>query len=356
MLDGFRSYADLDATFDPAANLLVGPNGAGKTNVLEAVYYLALARSPRTMRDADLVRVGSPGFRIRAELGGETLEARYEAARGRSFSLDGRVCPRLADLYGHLTAVFFSPDDLWLAKGAPGPRRRLLDGLLFQARPLHAAALAGYEEALAQRNALLRDVRTRRTSAELLEIWDQPLVEYGVDVSRRRARVVEFIAAEARRAYGVLAPGEELTCRYASGIGERWDAEAYRSALESARREELERGFTVVGPHRDDLVIEIDGRGIRGFASQGQQRTAVLALRLAERAALQRATGRDPVLLLDDVLSELDEARRQALAALLVGGGQVFLTATDAEGLPEAVCRGGRTFRVGAGRVQPLVA
>jgi DNA replication and repair protein RecF len=337
------------------ANVLVGPNGAGKTNVLEAIYYLALARSPRAARDGDLVRANGQGFRILGDVGSGTVEARYEPMRGRTLAVNGRPCARAADLYGQLTAVFFSPDDLWLAKGGPGGRRRLLDGLLLQARPAYAALLAGYEEALAQRNALLREIRARRSSAALLEIWDESLVEYGVGLAERRARAVEAVAAEARAAYAFLAAGEGLTCRYASGIGARWEAEAYRAALAAARREELERGFTVVGPHRDDVILEIDGRPLRGFASQGQQRTAVLALRLAERAALRRATGREPVLLLDDVLSELDEARRRGLADLLAGGGQVFLTATDAEGLPEGF-RASLTFRVGAGRVSPLAA
>lgn len=334
----------------------MGPNGAGKTNVLEALYYLALARSPRTARDGDLLHVGSDAFHIRAEVGGKLIEARYSGNRGKGFSVNGTPCGRLADLYGHLTAVFFSPDDLWLAKGSPSVRRRLLDGLLLQARPVYAATLAGYEDALAQRNALLREVRARRGSPALLEIWDEPLVEYGVGLARRRAGAVEVVGAAASDAYARLAPGEVLTCRYASGIGAGWSAEEYRAALAAARREEMERGYTLVGPHRDDLVLEVDGKPLRGFASQGQQRTAVLALRLAERTALRRATGREPVLLLDDVLSELDEARRRALGRLVIGGGQVFLTATDAEGLPETVRRNGRAFRVGAGRVEPLAA
>jgi DNA replication and repair protein RecF len=351
-LTDFRSYAELDARFAAGGNLLVGPNGAGKTNVLEAIYFLAVARSPRTAREADLVRRGADGFRIAAQLAGEhRLAVSYHLRGGRTWTLDGKP---LARAFGRVTVVFFSPDDLWLVKGGPSGRRALLDRVLLQVRPLHAEQLAAYEDALAQRNALLREVKARRAGRAMLEVWEQQLVEYGVAVAQRRSAIAAELGSRARALHASLAPGEDLSCAYVSGITEQEAApaaaglrEAFAAALAEARPREIERGFTLIGPHRDDWRILVNGLPLRGFGSQGQQRTAVLALKLAERAALEAETGRPPVLLLDDVLSELDGRRREAVRALTEGAGQAFLTSTEPEGRPAAV------FRVGGGQLRP---
>ncbi len=352
-LRDFRCYAELDQRFGPGANLLVGPNGAGKTNILEAIYFLSVARSPRTAREADLVRQGAAGFSIAAETDtAHRLTVTYREHAGRAWSLDGKAAE---NPFGRLTVVFFSPDDLWLVKGGPSGRRALLDRVLLQARPLHGEQLAAYEDALAQRNALLRDVKAHRAGRAMLEVWEEQLVEYGVAVTMRRSAIAADVGARARELHARLAPGEVLSSVYVPGITgqEQGAAEdslraAFAAALAEARPREIERGFTLIGPHRDDWSILVNGLPLRGFGSQGQQRTAVLALKLAERAALEAQTGSPPVLLLDDVLSELDGARREAVRSLTEGAGQAFLTSTEPEGRPAAV------FRVGAGQLREV--
>jgi DNA replication and repair protein RecF len=355
-LRDFRNYRELDAAFAPGPNLLVGPNGAGKTNVLEAIYYLAVARSPRTARDADLVRRGSESFSVSAELTtGHRLAVTYPERGGRAWTVDGRGLPRGRVPFGLLTVVFFCPDDLWLVKGGPSGRRALLDRVLLQSRPLHADQMAAYEEALAQRNALLREVKARRAGKAMLEVWEEQLVEYGVAVTLRRAALARELGQRAAALHARLAPGEVLSFAYVSGIDGSPPEEdraaltaAFARALAEAREREIERGFTLVGPHRDDWSILVNGLPLRGYASQGQQRTTVLALKLAERQTLEAACGRPPVLLLDDVLSELDDRRREAVRGVTEGAGQAFLTSTEPEGAPTA------TYRVGGGRLSPV--
>ena len=367
-LRDFRSYALLRLGVVPGLNVFCGPNGAGKTNLLEAAAYLALGRSPRTTRDADLIRTGREGFEIRADYwisaaaqpGGPTssVAVRYRPQLGRAAEIDGLPAPALSALYGRLTAVFFSPDDLWLLKAGPATRRALLDRLLVQASPLYADASQRYRQAVAQRNATLQDVRARRAGRALLAIWEPQLVQYGGEIMRRRAEAVLRLAPLAADAYTELAgPGEVLDWRYVPGLGPQgargtqpadlasWP-DRLQAALASQQDADLAAGATTVGPHRDDLEATIAGRLAQRFASQGQQRSAVLAMKFAERALLAEQTGHRPLLLVDDVLSELDERRRGALYQLLAREGQVFLTTADEQqalALPAAA-----RFAVGA--------
>lgn len=351
--------------FVPGLNVLRGPNGVGKTNLLEAIAYMAFGRSPRGAKDAALVSQGAPLFQIRVSYGDDgadpersrELAAAYRLGSRRILRADGRaIAP--AELYGRLPCVFFSPDDLWLLKGAPASRRVLLDRMLVQVDPPYATAYHRYREALVQRNAALRAARSRRGDRALVAIWEPQLIEYGAQICRRRLAVVEALGALAADAYRSLAGGaHNLALGYVSGTGEAdqgsaaaqmWEARIER-ALAGSRDRDFALGATTTGPHRDDFEALIDGRPARHFASQGEQRSAVLALKFAERGHLETVAGRTPLLLVDDVLSELDATRRSALEGLLARRGQVFLTTADeaqASLLPAAA-----RFRVSAGEV-----
>jgi DNA replication and repair protein RecF len=364
-LQTFRSYASLEVQFSPGLNVLWGPNGVGKTNLLEAIAYLALGRSPRTARDADLVMAGQAGFRVDASYAVTTppagsrgtLAVSYRPEAGRSVWVDGTQAPSAAALYGRLTAVFFSPDDLWLLKGPPALRRSLLDRVLVQAYPLYADAVLRYRQALAQRNATLREVRARRVGRALLAIWEPQLVQYGAEIMRRRAEALEALAPAAEDAYRALAGGGEgFTLRYVPGLPAShgqdgpWE-ERLQAALRRSEADDIAVATTTAGPHRDDFDVVVGGRSARRFASQGQQRSAVLALKFAERAYLRRRAGKTPLLLVDDVLSELDPRRRHALQEMLEGEGQVFLTTADDQ--QAASVRAAAHFAVLPGRVLP---
>lgn len=366
LLRDFRSYPGLDLALGPGLNVFLGPNGSGKTNLLEAVTYVSLGRSPRTTRDADLIRDGATGFEVEVEYHRATAGTdsttpssragvRFAAHRGRRAVIDGRIAQNLSDIYGRVPSVFFSPDDLWLLKGPPSGRRHLLDRLLAQSSPLYADAVLRYRHALSQRNAALHEVRARRASEDMLAIWEPLLLQYGTEIFTRRAAAVAALAPLATEAYRRLSGGAEvLECRYVPGLpapdaaAADW-RERFCAALEARRRTDVALAGTSAGPQRDDVEVLLAGRAASRFASQGQQRSAVLALKFAERAHLRRQTGCWPVLLVDDVLSELDPRRRRALAEVLCGEGQVFLTSTDPGPLDGLVP--GNRYRVEAGRV-----
>ena len=352
-LKDYRSYEHLLFEPDPHLNILVGENATGKTNLLESIYYLAAGRSQRTHRDAELVRWGSDGFYIKASLLGSpvrhTVEFLYHKTKGKSFRVDGVRRNTLADVIGFANAVIFSPDDLTLLKGGPGGRRSFLDSEIGQVNRSYVRSLSRYNRILSQRNDVLRNLRKSRSSRStedlLLEPWDLQLARSGAAIVTVRLTMLHRWAAGARATYQEIAgPGEDLTMSYqCSFSGEiplsmqdndlsitNEDMEArLLDRLGESRVEEVGRGYTVVGPHRDDLALFVSGRDARYFASQGQQRSVVLALRIAEVGWMKEEIKRPPLLLLDDVMSELDTGRAQRLARLVGSGVQTFITCTD---------------------------
>lgn len=367
-LSSFRSYERADIRFSPKVNTLSGPNGAGKTNLLEAIAYMAWGRSPRNARDADLPTHGHGQFVIQVTYdqaaadnhisASSQLMIHYRAEQPRLLSLDGKpILPR--QLYGRLLVVFFSPDDLWLLKGAPTVRRTLLDRLLIQAEPKYADTYRRYQHVLLQRNATLRSIRARRADRRLLAVWDAPLLEHGTQIIRYRARATAALSSLASRTYADLSgPRESLRCLYIPAVGvvahpepdAKWEY-IFEEALSRQREHDLMTASTSVGPHRDDLEALISGHSARHFSSQGQQRTAVLALKFAERSYLQTVSGHLPILLVDDVLSELDPFRRRALEELLATEGQVFVTTAGIEQI-DGLSHASR-FCIHAGEVVP---
>jgi len=368
ILKDFRNYAHLD--LEPAAglNLLAGANAQGKTNLLESMLVLAVFRSPRAGREAELIRWGEEEAQAAAvlERGDATgrLEVRLRRDGPKTILWNGGA-QRPQEALGILTAVSFFPDDLDLVKGAPAGRRRLLDVLLCQADGLYRRHLVRLQRVLRHRNVQLKQLAGQQGAAAILEVWDEQLVAEAVPIITRRARAVRRLGEWAGVVHGRITGGRErLELVYqpffASGgeAEEAWEDQAavrerFVLELRKRRREEIARGVSLVGPQRDDVAFLIDGADARSFASQGQQRTAVLAVKLAELELLRHETAHYPVLLLDDVLSELDASRRSYLLEVVADTVQTFVTAAHVDPLPETLLRRARVFRVQAGTVAP---
>ena len=347
-LRSYRSYETLHLAFDPGVQIFLGANAQGKTNIIEALYYAAFGRSHRTSSDAELIRVGADGAHIglsfrRHDVPGE-LSFTFARGARRRITYAGESL-RQRDLVGLLPMVLFSPEDLFLVKGVPALRRRYLDAELSQASPAYYGELLRYTRILKQRNAVLKDIRERLAAPEELPPWDAQLARSAAYIVTRRIAAVAQLGALSARVQAVLAAGEELALAYEiAGAGAEDFAEDdmteslhlwYNKMLCEGRARDIARAATGVGPHLDDLVLRVGGMSLRSYGSQGQQRTGALALKLAELFYLQENIGEAPILLLDDVMSELDADRRRALLDFIRHEHiQTFITATDAAYFP----------------------
>jgi DNA replication and repair protein RecF len=342
----FRNLREVRLDLPEAGAMIIGPNGSGKTNLLEAIYYLEVFRSFRGARDADLVRFGADVFRIeggiRDEAGSETLAAAFQkTGRRKKVERNGAEVDRITDAIGAFGAVVFDLDDAGLVSGSPGRRRRFLDILLSLVVPGYVAELQRYRAVLAQRNEALRAGRD-----SVVDAWTEGLIAPGAKLMAARDGWSRRRADAFRGYHEQISGGPGASLGYESALSATEDPEdwagRFRSGLEASRARDFRRGFTTVGPHRDDLAIraEVDDEGperdLRSFGSGGQKRTAAIALRLTEADSLREANGRDPVYLLDDVFAELDRERAERVFRLLDEGrsGQVFFTAPKPADLP----------------------
>jgi len=352
-LRNYRNYPRLELTPGAGLNVFLGRNGQGKTNLLESVALLALSASPRARRDSELIGplAGEARVEARIESGGRQTEISYtvghtEADRTRrAISVNG-VARRALDLPGHFRVTLFWPDDLSLVKSGPEHRRRLLNQLLVQVESGYARFLARYGRVLEQRNSLLKQVAFGDQPPDALDVWDQELARLGTEIAAARSAAVAEMDEHVRVHHPLLAAGESLRLRY---LGPPEDLEA---AVHKSRPEDLRRGATGVGPHRDEVEVLLDGRDARAFASQGQQRSAVVSLKLAEAAIIAQRTREPPVLLLDDVLSELDPERRLALLERVGEQDQVIITSVEAGPFPEGSMTGAVVRCITSGRVE----
>lgn len=361
----FRSYPAVTVEFGPGCSVLVGPNGVGKTNLVEALGYVSTLDSHRVAVDAPLVRSGAGTAVIRCEIVHDgrslTVELAIEPGKANRARLGGSPVRRARDVLGALRMVLFAPEDLSLVRGEPAQRRRYLDDLLVARQPRFAGVRADYERVLKQRNALLRTAYLARKvgagSRDLstLDVWDVHLASHGADLLAARLELCAALGPHVAKAYDAVAAGEgRAGIAYRSGVevstvDRTLLSDALREALVAARKDEIDRGVTLVGPHRDDVTLSLGELPVKGYASHGESWSFALALRLAGYELL-RAEGIEPVLALDDVFAELDTGRRERLAELVGGASQLLVTCAVPQDVPASL--GGVRYQVGGGTVR----
>lgn len=368
-LQDFRSWEQVGIELSPGPTIFVGRNGFGKTNLLESLFYLATLRSHRVSADAPLVRSGHDSARVSATVHNEgrelTVELQIKASGANRATVNTAPVRRPREILGILRTVLFAPEDLSLVRGDPGERRRFLDEIVVQLRPIAAGAKADYDRVLKQRSALLKTAGAamRRSRAEAdsvlstLDVWDEQLAQFGAEVTAARLAVTRELNPLVAEAYSSIAPhSRPADISYRSAAGEAIDCSpggddevpilhaALAERLVEMRQKEIDRGLCLVGPHRDDLLLKLGAEPAKGFASHGESWSMALALRLA-CVEILRADGVEPVIMLDDVFAELDVARREQLAAFTADAEQLLITAAVADDIPAAL--GGRRLTVG---------
>jgi DNA replication and repair protein RecF len=323
----FRNFHALSFAAAPSLNILTGPNAQGKTNLLEGLAVLLVGRSFRGAKAAEFPRWSSiqPAMMSGALRRGEvtrTLRRVIQPREDGVWTVSGEGCP-------WARAIAFAWQDMAILHGPPQARRDFIDGFAGKLYPAHLTAWRRYRQILGRRNRLLQNGLEASELRASLEPWNEQLVRVGCELLGRRRTAVDALALEVERLYPVFAGHGHVALQYRGSLGDDWSEDGFYRALERRFREEVQRGTTLVGPHRDDLIIELDGRDLRCFGSRGQQRLMALALRLAERGPVSEAVGSPPVLLLDDALSELDPKVRTQVLDHVGRAGQVFLTTAD---------------------------
>jgi len=338
-LINYRNYKNLDIDFSKSVNIIYGNNAQGKTNIVESIYLCASGRSHRTSKDSELIKNSENGFYVKLTLcKNETegqIEIAYSLGERKRIRINELPVKRLADLMGHLNAVMFSPEDLTIIKQGPSERRRFADITLSQLKPSYFHDLQQYSKILYQRNTLLKSIPERKELEDTLPVWDGHLARTGSRIMKARHDFIKKLDGFAKKRHGLLTGGKEnLTLKYEPSfecdfsMSEAELEQKILKLLAGNRRIEISKGVSIIGPHRDDINILLNGESTKVFGSQGQQRTAVLSMKLAEIDLMKEESGDCPVLLLDDVLSELDDERKRQLLDC-IEGMQTFITCTD---------------------------
>lgn len=366
-IENFRNHTRSTLMCADGVNAVIGDNGQGKTNIVEAISYLCLTKSFYASGDTVTLKIGEERFSIRGSFesdGGVTrrVEAQYEKELGhKSILINGMAVETMSSVIGEFPVVVLSPEQGGITNGAPGERRKFLDIVIAQSSKAYLQELLEYRKILRQRNKILMEAKlARRDCSETLEPWGEALVETGSRLTYRRKQFVREFSHDILRSYKTIAgdretPGIKYEPSVPAENAESVEAikELFAEELRSKEGEEQRLGMTAVGPHRDEVELLIDGINVRKFASQGQHKTMLIGLKLAEVAYLKERCGETPILLLDDVFSELDEHRSERLVQRLEGLGQVFVTATDLRAFPRHFPWGekNQTFTVSAGSV-----
>ena len=330
-LQNYRNYARAEITFSDGINILYGDNAQGKTNILEAIYLIGTTKSHRGSKDREIIRFDADESHIRAEIKKDGMHRRIDMhlkkSKSKGIAIDMVPIRRSSELLGTMNMVFFSPEDLSIIKNSPAERRNFMDMELCQLDKIYVSLLANYKKVLDQRNNLLRQISFDKSKMDMLPVWDDQLVKYGIEIIKKRNHFIDLINEIIPDIHSNLTSGKEHLCLVYEKNAEE---ESFASMLVEKQEMDLRYQTTQTGPHRDDIAFLSDGMYVRKFGSQGQQRTAILSMKLSEMEYIKEETGSYPVLLLDDIGSELDAARREALMTYLEKEKiQTLMTGTD---------------------------
>lgn len=335
VLKDFRSYKERVLDFSPQVNVIVGKNARGKTNILEAIFYMVLGKSFRTSHEKDVVRWEEENAYIKGEFERKyrdvDIEMFFSTQRKKSIKIDGISIKRIGELLGCVNAVFFSPDELRLIKNSPEERRRFMNIILSQTNKSYFYLLGRYEKVLANRNKLLKTSHDLNALNDTIDIWNRALADLAEKIYKERAKLIDELSPFAEKAQDFLSSGKEkIKIEYKSSFSGDGYAQKMMKALEKNLEKDFKLGYTSVGVHRDEIDIYLNGVEVKSFGSQGQQRTVALSLKLAELEIIKNRVGEEPILLLDDVFSELDLERRKKLLKF-TSKAQTIITCTDFE-------------------------
>ncbi|MHB1652522.1 MAG: DNA replication/repair protein RecF [Desulfitobacteriaceae bacterium] len=355
IISNFRNYDKNTVNLSPGINIFIGSNGQGKTNILEGIYYLLHGKSYRVQRESELIRWGEISFKLYGEFSLVDRRIRIESHyqnKHKMIKVNDVPIRRLSEYIGTINAVSFSPDDLAMVKGGPAERRRFLDLHISQIRPGYISQLNSYNKALQQKNFLLKSNVSDQQKRTQITLWNEQIILFGQKIMVNRLELVQRLKKVSEQIYSSISSGNERIGMMYFSLGKNDSEQAildFSKTLELKKEDEIKRQISLVGPHRDDLVIELDDKPARIYASQGQQRSIVLSLKLAEVELIKNQKGEYPLLLLDDVLSELDHLRRKYLLDFISSSQiQTLLTMTDGEILPQTAT----IFKVEKGQVR----
>ncbi|MBR5280295.1 MAG: DNA replication/repair protein RecF [Clostridia bacterium] len=362
-LSNYRNYQSLTLDLCQGTNIFYGNNGQGKTNLLEALFLCAIGKSFRYAKSGDLVFNGADRFKVSIQIAEditEQIDISYTRKEEKIIRVNGLCLRKLGHLMGNLMAVIFSPEDLQLVNDGPAVRRRMMDIAISQIKASHYFNLTQYNKTLSQKNALLRkcNLQGNKSSLDMLDVYNEQLAESGAKIIVRRNQFIQLLSQFSKEKHKEIAPEENLEIYYQTDalpegfFSEKVEdiKESFYQLLSSKKEKEIERMQSILGIHRDDIELKLNNSDLKRFGSQGQKRTAVLSMKLAELSILEKSTGRKPILLLDDVFSELDGLRQESLLKS-IANFQTFITCTDVSELPDELLKNAQCFFVNSGCV-----
>lgn len=334
ILKNFRNYSQLDLSFNPKMNFIIGGNAQGKTNLIESIYISSIGKSFRTLKDQEMIMFGKKACLCsvfaKNEIEDINIQIKILKGKKKEIKKNGKALSRVSEMINNIFIVIFSPEDLRIVKDDPEKRRNFIDREICQISPVYAVNLSYYKKALNQRNSYLKKETIKNRE---LEVWDEELVKYGYEIIKRRKDFIKKINLYSKKIHsGITGQMENLEIKYLPDIitsgTEEESKKNYRETILGIREKDIKLRTTTKGPHRDDIEFIINGTNMRNFGSQGQQRTCALSLKLAEINIIEERTGENPILILDDVMSELDKRRQEFLIRTLKGS-QIFITGTE---------------------------